>query len=84
MPRFKHPLSGTVYERLEDGTVQVTGNGSEGIFDKYGNWISGERRTADPGLCIWVAYGFKPQVHKTRFLYDVVKSAVQQETVAKK
>ena len=68
MPRMKHPLSGTEYERLEDGTVRVCGKGQEGIFDAQGNWISGERRTADPGLCSWVSYGYRPK--NSRVVFD--------------
>ena len=52
MVMMRHPLSGTAYYRNEDGTIRVVGkNGVEGRFSRIGNWISGERRTADPGLC---------------------------------
>lgn len=59
MVMLLHPLSGTEYRRLEDGTVLVRGrDGVEGIFDRNAAWISGERRTADPGLCRWVSDGY--------------------------
>lgn len=58
MVMLRHPLSGTEYVRLDDGTVLVRGrDGVEGVFDKDAVWIRGERRTADPGLCRWVADG---------------------------
>lgn len=57
MVMMRHPLSGTEYHRNEDGTVRVAGKGVEGRFTRTGAWISGERRTADPGLCRWVSDG---------------------------
>lgn len=58
MVMLRHPLSGTEYHRNSDGTIRVVGkNGVEGNFTRIGNWISGERRTADPGLCRWVSDG---------------------------
>jgi hypothetical protein len=58
MPRMKHPLSGTEYIRQDDGTVLVQGRGVEGVFTRQGVWLTGERRSADPGLCSWVADGY--------------------------
>ncbi|HKT74045.1 MAG TPA: hypothetical protein VJQ47_14235 [Steroidobacteraceae bacterium] len=58
MVMMKHPLSGTQYYRNNDQTVRVVGkNGAEGVFTRRGVWLSGERRTADPALCQWVADG---------------------------
>lgn len=57
MVMMRHPLSRTEYHRNEDGTVRVVGRGLEGTFTRTGVWISGERRTADPSLCRWVADG---------------------------
>jgi hypothetical protein len=68
MVMMRHPLSGTEYHRNEDGTVRVAGKGVEGRFTRTGTWISGERRTADPGLCRWVSDGHPntiPQAAKT-------------------
>lgn len=54
--RTQHPLTRLSYERLENGNVRISDrNGTSGIFDKDGNWISGERKTADPLMCVWVA-----------------------------
>lgn len=56
MHRLRHPLSGTLYELDDDGTVRVGGEpGAVGWFDARGRWLRGERRTCDPELCRWVA-----------------------------
>jgi hypothetical protein len=58
MTRLRHPLSGTEYFGEDDGTVTVVGsNGKSGRFTRAGDWISGERRTADAQLCLWVSDG---------------------------
>ena len=58
MVMLRHPLSGAEYRRNEDGTVLVTGGkGGAGVFTRKGVWISGQRKTADPALCLWVADG---------------------------
>ena len=60
MVALRHPLSGTLYEQINDppGAVHVVGkDGTEGIFDDSARHISGERRTADIGMCRWVANG---------------------------
>ena len=54
--QVQHPLTRLNYERLQNGTVRVSDvKGMSGILDKDGNWISGERRGADPLMCVWVA-----------------------------
>lgn len=54
--QIQHPLTRLKYERLDDGTVKVSDkNGRSGIFDRNGVWISGERKSADPLMCVWVA-----------------------------
>lgn len=56
MAMLRHPLSKTEYHRNDDNTVRVVGkNGVEGTFTREGVWLFGERRTADPALCQWVA-----------------------------
>lgn len=60
MVALRHPLSGTLYELINDppGAVRVVGkDGAEGVFDDTGRHLSGERRTADIGMCRWVATG---------------------------
>jgi hypothetical protein len=60
MVALRHPLSGTLYEQINDppGAVRVVGkDGAEGVFDDSGRHLSGERRTADIGMCRWVANG---------------------------
>ena len=50
-----HPFSGAVYERLEEGRVQVTARtGKGGIFTEMGVWLEGELKNADPHLCLWL------------------------------
>jgi hypothetical protein len=60
MVALRHPLSGTLYERIGDPpcAVRVVGtDGVEGIFDDSARHLSGERRTADIAMCRWVANG---------------------------
>jgi hypothetical protein len=57
--KLRHCLSGTTYVHLEPGRVLVQDeSGTSGVFDRFGRWLSGERRTADPEMCGWVADGF--------------------------
>ena len=68
MAMMRHPLNHIVYRRLDDGTVRVGDESSgEGVFDRHGQWLSGERRLADPYMCLWVSDG-----------YDVVASMEMQ------
>lgn len=54
----RHRLSGTIYEHIEVGHVLVRDEaGVTGVFDRFGVWIEGERHTADPQMCSWVADG---------------------------
>ena len=53
--RLKHPLTGAIYERQDDGLVRVEDtDGVVGVFDPEGRWQSGELRFADPHLCDFV------------------------------
>ena len=55
MRTIQHPLSGSIYDLMPDGTVRVvTRDGLTGSFDKSGRWLSGEVRQADPHLCVWI------------------------------
>lgn len=57
--QLRHCLSGTTYIHLEPGRVLVRdASGTCGVFDRVGRWLSGERRSADPEMCSWVADGF--------------------------
>jgi hypothetical protein len=59
--RLEHPFTGAVYTELPDGRVEVSKDGSSGIFDMAGRWLSGELRTADPELIRWVgSNGYTP------------------------
>lgn len=58
MVALRHPLSGTLYTKIDGGTVEVTGaDGVAGLFDDLGRHIAGERRSADAAMCRWVANG---------------------------
>jgi phenylpropionate dioxygenase-like ring-hydroxylating dioxygenase large terminal subunit len=53
--RWRHPLSGHIYERVEEGRVKVTDlDGQESHFDDDGNHLDGPQTQADPHLCLWV------------------------------
>jgi hypothetical protein len=55
MRSLTHPLSGAVYDLLEDGVIEVSKNGRTGRFSAHGLHLSGELRQADPHLCLWIA-----------------------------
>jgi phenylpropionate dioxygenase-like ring-hydroxylating dioxygenase large terminal subunit len=53
--RWRHPISGFLYERIEHGRVRVVDlDGNDSTFDDDGNWIDGPLNQADPHLCKWV------------------------------
>jgi phenylpropionate dioxygenase-like ring-hydroxylating dioxygenase large terminal subunit len=53
--RWKHPLSGLVYELGDDGLVHVHGrDGGVSRFRADGAWVEGEITHADPNMCNWV------------------------------
>jgi phenylpropionate dioxygenase-like ring-hydroxylating dioxygenase large terminal subunit len=53
--RWKHPLSGFLYERLEEDLVQVTDrDGNASKFHMDGSWIEGPLTHADPNMCNWI------------------------------
>jgi nitrite reductase/ring-hydroxylating ferredoxin subunit len=53
--KLRHPLSGAVYERCDDGYVHVTTrDGRTGRFDDAGTRIDGEIGMVDPNFCDWI------------------------------
>ncbi|MEM9033080.1 MAG: aromatic ring-hydroxylating dioxygenase subunit alpha [Actinomycetota bacterium] len=53
--RYRHPLNGHVYERVEQGRVRIIGlDGDESYADDDGAWISGPITQPDPHLCKWI------------------------------
>ncbi len=53
--RYRHPMNGHVYERIELGRVRVTDlDGNESIFDDDGRHLEGPVRQADAHLCKWI------------------------------
>lgn len=59
---FKHPITGHVFRRLEEGRLEVTTpNGKTGIFDDAANHIEGELQSADPHMCNWIGGKLRPE-----------------------
>ena len=54
MPKLQHPLTGGIYQKQEDGRIQVEEDGKIGVFNLDGTWHSGELRNADPHMIGWV------------------------------
>ena len=55
MPSLTHPFDPeTLYVLDDDGNVRVTNGNSVGIFTREGIHISGDIRSADPQLCVWI------------------------------
>ena len=53
--RFRHPITGHIYERSGFNRVEVTDlEGQLSVFDANGVWIEGELTHADPHLCLWI------------------------------
>lgn len=55
MRKRRHPLSGAIYDVRDDGLVEVTLNGSVGVFTAQGDHLAGDVRHADPQFCGWLA-----------------------------
>ncbi len=54
--RWKHPLSGLLYELGSDGLVHVSREGdvAGSRFRADGSWVDGAITQADPNMCNWV------------------------------
>lgn len=52
--KLRHPLSAAIYERRDDGMVQVTQGETSGVFRADGRWHAGSLREADPHFLQWV------------------------------
>ena len=53
--KLRHPLSGAVYERCDDGFVHVTTvDGRAGRFTADGTRVDGDLGQVDPNLCGWI------------------------------
>jgi phenylpropionate dioxygenase-like ring-hydroxylating dioxygenase large terminal subunit len=53
--KYRHPLNGHIYERVEFGKVTVTDlDGRASTFDDEGNHLGGPLTQADPHLCKWI------------------------------
>jgi len=54
MRAIRHPLSGAIYDLQPDRTVRVEKDGKSGLFRADGSYISGEIKSADPQMCVWI------------------------------
>ena len=53
--RFRHPITGHIYERADLDRVEVTElDGEVSVFDSDGTWLEGKLTQADPHLCLWI------------------------------
>lgn len=53
--RLRHPLTGHVYERGEDGRVRVTNaRGEVSVFNADATWVEGPITHADPNMLNWI------------------------------
>ena len=53
--KWRHPMNGHIYERIELGRVEVTDlDGHVSVFDDDGTWLDGPQTQADPHMCKWV------------------------------
>lgn len=70
MRREPHPLTGTMYELLENGTVKVQKSGSNdyGIFTWEGEWLEGEVRQADLMMLLYIGGPDLPHTHEVLWL----------------
>ena len=53
--RYRHPMNGHIYERVELGRVRVIDlDGNESLFDDDGRHLDGPVTQGDPHLCKWI------------------------------
>jgi nitrite reductase/ring-hydroxylating ferredoxin subunit len=53
--KLRHPLSGAVYERVEERLVRVTTrDGRTGLFTDKGDRVEGDLGQVDPNMCDWI------------------------------
>ena len=66
MRREPHPLTGTIYEEMPDGTVKVQKSNSNayGVFTWQGEWIEGEVTQADPMMLLYIGGPDLPETHE--------------------
>jgi hypothetical protein len=60
--RLRHALTGHIYERGEDGLVQVTNHqGAVSKFKDDATWVEGPMTQVDPNMCNWIGGEQLPQ-----------------------
>ncbi|MFM7536393.1 MAG: aromatic ring-hydroxylating oxygenase subunit alpha [Acidimicrobiales bacterium] len=76
--RWRHPMNGHLYERLEENRVKVTDlDGHVSVFDADGNWIDGPQTQADPHLCIWIGGPSLPGMEDVPMMLPVPPAGVE-------
>jgi phenylpropionate dioxygenase-like ring-hydroxylating dioxygenase large terminal subunit len=70
MRREPHPLTGTIYESIDDGIVRVQKEGSEsyGIFTWRGEWLEGDVKQADPTMLLYIGGPDLPADHEVLWM----------------
>lgn len=65
--RYRHPISGHIYERLSEDRIKVTlPDGRSGIFNANADHIEGEVTNADQHTCNWFAGKLTPEMEQAR------------------
>lgn len=54
---IRHPFTAMTYEAAGTDRVRVNDGKRFGLFDRSGNWIEGEIKSADPCFCRFLASG---------------------------
>lgn len=75
--KLRHPLSGAVYTKREDGHVLVEEDGRTGVFRTDGRWLSGEIRHSDPHLLNWLEGEVAPPNRRTAGAVSAPAEAVR-------
>jgi phenylpropionate dioxygenase-like ring-hydroxylating dioxygenase large terminal subunit len=75
--RWRHPMNGHIYQRLDLGRVEVTDlDGNVSIFDDEGIWIEGPQTQADPHLCKWIGGTMLPGMEQIPLMLPDPPAAV--------
>jgi len=88
--KLRHPLIGHIYERGENGLVQVTDHRGEiSRFEADGTWVDGPMTQTDPNMCNWIGgdqlpgseqipLGLPPEVPGNQNLRQVMAEPVRE------
>lgn len=56
MRGMRHPLTLALYELCDEG-VRVVDGDRTGVYDSFGQWVSGDRFLVCPNMCGWIGTG---------------------------